>query len=185
MSRYLKAGALLLAGILIGLIIQFGVSSALAQTPIPNFVRGQHMFNGGMPGHMGGPMGHMGGPRGHRGGMGEHHGIIDRDAMHAKMAEAFGLTVEEFEAALAEGKKPHQLAEELGIDFAQVQETMKAAHAEALAEAVANGAITQEEADRIQAHHEQMGGHGMRGHGMGKNCPAMPATPTEDESQGS
>jgi hypothetical protein len=226
MTRFLKAGALVVAGILIGLIIQFGVNAALAQTPTTPFSPVRQMLNGGMGGHMAGPMTHMGGSMAHmegsmahmegsmahmggsmahmggqRGHMGQ-QGIMDRDAMHAKMAEALGISVEELDAAIAAGKTPYQLAEELEVDFAAVQEAMTAAHAEAVAQAVADGTITQAQADQMLAHHAQMGGHkmgadgmgahGMGAHGMGANemgahgmggqdCPLK--APVEGDSQ--
>ncbi|MCI0578814.1 MAG: hypothetical protein L0332_23300 [Chloroflexi bacterium] len=90
---------------------------------------------------------------------------VDEADMHAAMAEALGLSLEEFEAALAEGKTPAILAQELGVDFAVVQDAMEAVHAEALQQAVDEGLITQEQADWILSHR---GGQNGQGNGMGR-----------------
>ena len=71
---------------------------------------------------------------------------VDEADMHAAIAEALGMTVVDFEAALAEGKTPFILASELGIDFTDIRTAMASLHAEALEQAVAEGLITQERA---------------------------------------
>jgi hypothetical protein len=91
--------------------------------------------------------------------------VVDEATMHAAIAEALGLSVEEFEAALAEGKTPAILAQELGVDFAEVQAAMDAVHIEALQQAVADGLITQEQADWILSHR---GGQNGQGNGMNR-----------------
>jgi hypothetical protein len=65
--------------------------------------------------------------------------------------------VAELEAARAEGKTLYELAEELDVDLAEVRAAMQTAHAEALAQAVADGLITEEQAQAMLAHHAQMG----------------------------
>lgn len=152
-----------IAGItaLVAALVLVGAAVAFAQTPTPP--EGAGPWNGGGFGGQNSlkPFGH-----GMRGGgfMG-----VDREAMHAQIAEALGLSTDEFEAALAEGKTPYTLAQELGVDFAEVQAAMQEAHAGALAQAVADGKITQERADWILSRHAEMGaGAGMfgpRGHG--------------------
>lgn len=72
---------------------------------------------------------------------------VDEADMHAALAEALGMTVEDFEAVLAEGKTPYTLALELSVDFADVQAAMREVHAAALEQATAEGLITQEKAD--------------------------------------
>ena len=71
---------------------------------------------------------------------------VDEADMHAAIAEALDMTLEDFEAAIAEGKTPFTLASELGIDFADIQAAMASMHAEALEQATAEGLITQERA---------------------------------------
>lgn len=71
---------------------------------------------------------------------------IDRKAL---LAEAMGMTAEELAAALADEGNLADLMEERGLEAAAVFETVKVGLADALSEAVADGVITQEQADRI------------------------------------
>ncbi len=95
------------------------------------------------------------------------------DVIHAKVAGALGLSLDEFNAALAEGKTPYQLAQEKGVDFATVQAAMQAGMADALKQAVADGKLTQAQADAMLSRHAQMrawganGGSPMAGRGRG------------------
>ncbi len=84
--------------------------------------------------------------RGNGAGVGLGVRAVDEADMHAAIAKALGMTVADFEAALAEGKTPFILASELGIDFADIRAAMASLHAEALEQAVAEGLITQERA---------------------------------------
>jgi hypothetical protein len=92
---------------------------------------------------------------------GAHH-----EAMQQAIADAFGLTVEELDAAHAEGKTLWGIAEEQGVDLAEVGEALKTAGQELLDQASADGTLTQEQADTIRQHMEDMPGRGpwgMRG----------------------
>lgn len=96
---------------------------------------------------------------------------VDEDAMHAAIAGALGISVDELEGALAAGETPATLALELGVDFAEVRAAMDAVHEVAIAQAVADGLITQEQADWILSHRGGQNGqqgNGARG-GMGGN----------------
>jgi hypothetical protein len=87
----------------------------------------------------------------------------------ALMAEALGLSVEDLEAALAEGKTMRDLVDESGLDAATLREKMQAAHEAAIAQAVADGVITQEQADELADRGLGMrgfGGRGMRAPGV-------------------
>ncbi len=75
---------------------------------------------------------------------------VDEADMHAAIAEALGMSLEDLEAALAAGKSPFTLALELGVDFADVRAAMDSLHAEALAQAAAEGLITQNGGNRMQ-----------------------------------
>jgi len=102
--------------------------------------------------------------------------------MFDTVAEALGLTPEEFFAELRAGKTLEEIAEEQGVEIEAVQDAIKAARVEAMREgieqAVENGRISQEQADWLLEGLEQgffpMGrsfsfGHGMKGgfgHGM-------------------
>ena len=92
---------------------------------------------------------------------GAHH-----EQMQPAMADALGMTVEELDAAHAEGKTLWEIAEEQGVDLADVRDTLKTAGQELLDQAVADGTLTQEQADTIREHMEDMPGRGpwgMRG----------------------
>jgi len=103
-----------------------------------------------------------------------------QDEMHAAIAEALGLSVDEFEAALDSGQTVWQIAEAQGVSVEALQETMQAAHADILAQAVADGVLTQEQADAILNHvgtglmvgggRGMRGGRGLRG-GYDGGCP--------------
>lgn len=84
----------------------------------------------------------------------DYAGWMDRDAMremmHTALADALGMSVDELEAALAEGVSPRQLIEEAGLNLDAIQAARQAARDQALAEAVADGRLTQEEADLLR-----------------------------------
>lgn len=97
--------------------------------------------------------------------------IVDPEAMHAALADALGLTVDELDAAHAEGKRLPEIAEEQGVAIEDVQAAMQAAWETAVNDALAAGTITQEQADMLIAHGGRFamgsmggrGGDGMRG----------------------
>jgi len=69
------------------------------------------------------------------------------EVIHAKLAEALGMSVADFEAARAEGLTLAALAAEQGVSLEDLQVVMLEARAEALEQALADGAITKEQAD--------------------------------------
>ena len=73
-----------------------------------------HMMGGTMPGQAGNGM--MGDT------IEDHH-----TAMHAAVAEALGLTVDEFEAELEAGKMVPQIAEEQGVELKDLHDTVMSA----------------------------------------------------------
>jgi hypothetical protein len=89
---------------------------------------------------------------GHGNGAGLGAMAVDEADMHSAIADALGMTLEDFEAALAEGETPFTLALEMGIDFADIQAAMSAMHAQALEQATAEGVITQERASWMLSH---------------------------------
>jgi len=88
------------------------------------------------------------------------------------MAEALGVTVEELETTLADGTLADLMAKK-GIDAATLRTNMQAAYEAAVARAVADGVITQAQADEVLS--GNMGFHlfGGRGHhhGHGRSVP--------------
>jgi len=113
------------------------------------------------------------------------------DYMEAAIAAEFGLTEEELEARHAAGETMMDLASEQGLTIEDFTARMTAARASALEQAVADGVITQEQADWMQQHMGSNGmmgglgrggcnGGGMRGPGMGRGMQRFspPAGPT-------
>ena len=147
MNRYVK-----IIGIaaVVGVVALVGAAIALAQPPSPTQIPG-----GFGPGMMGGYAGGGGYGRGMMGGgfgfMAQYQSLV-----HAEIAEALGMSLDEFNAALAAGKTPYILAQEKGVDFAKVQTAMQTGMAEALKQAVKDGKITQAQADWMLARHAQM-----------------------------
>ena len=73
---------------------------------------------------------------------------VDRDAV---MAKALGISVEELQAARDEGKPVAVIIYEQGLDPATLRTNMQSAYEETIQQAVADGVITQEQADKITA----------------------------------
>ncbi|MFQ5420214.1 MAG: hypothetical protein ACE5EY_07615 [Anaerolineae bacterium] len=93
-----------------------------------------------------------------RGNQGQHgpHGprFGDPEAMQEAIANALGISVEELQAAREDGVRLPELADSLGVDMADVEAAIQAAQVEAINQAVADGDLTQEEADQILANME-------------------------------
>lgn len=85
---------------------------------------------------------------------------IDRQEI---MATALGMTVDELEAAHADGQTLVDLMVAQGIDSATLQANVQAAYEAAVQQAVADGLITQAQADAFLA----QGGLNLFGHGGG------------------
>jgi len=96
---------------------------------------------------------------------------IQKDELQAK---ALGITLEELQAAQEEGQRIPDLLDELGLGQEQYEANLQAGWKEALQQAVAEGVITQEQADQLLAkgfhgfggpggHHGGMGDFGGRG----------------------
>ncbi len=135
-------------GALIVLIVLLVVAIASAQAPAPTPTPGAPSGTpepGAVPGWPGGGRG-WGGPWGLFGG-----GPGDRWTTFDAAAEALGLTPEELFSELHAGKTLAEIAEAQGVDIQVVQEAMKAVRVEAMkqaiAQAVQDGKMTQEQAD--------------------------------------
>lgn len=72
--------------------------------------------------------------------------LVDSNVMHQAIADALGISVEELEAAQAEGKSLVALAEELGVDIEEVRAAMQGVRKDAVNQALADGLITEEQA---------------------------------------
>jgi len=133
---------------------------------------------GGMMGGYG-PGGMMGGPaNGYGPGMMGGRGLgiargagIMRDYMLSAFAEAVDLTVEDVETRLADGETFKEIAIAQGTAEADLPELVAQVHQAALDQAVADGVITQAQADLMLEHMNNYQGEGF-GPGFGFNhCP--------------
>jgi len=122
-SKFLKVG---LPVALVGVIALAGATAAFAQAETP-----QPPFAG------------RGAGRGPAGGL-----LADyAEIVHENLAYALGLSPSEFEAARAEGTTLAALAAEQGVSLEDLREIMQEARAEMIAQALADGVVTQEQAD--------------------------------------
>ncbi|MCB9419313.1 MAG: hypothetical protein H6667_05895 [Ardenticatenaceae bacterium] len=136
MKKYWKFATIVT--VLVAVVALVGVTAIYAQGPANNGAAGQAAANrSGLNANNESGLGLM---------------AVDEADMHAVIADALGMSLDEFEAAIAAGETPSTLALELGIDLNVIQEAMDAAHAAAFEQAVADGLITQEQADWILSH---------------------------------
>jgi hypothetical protein len=180
--------------IVVGLVVLVGslavAGLAFAQTATqtaPGFGRG--MMGSGGPGMMGYGQGYTGtvpmgpgrmGGYGWTGGYGMMMGGAGpmHDYMLNAFAEALGLERAALDERLAAGETMFQVAEgaQGGLSWDEFYQTMLDARAQALERAVADGVLTQEQADWMKNH---MGGRG----GNFGNCPHLnPTDPAQTPS---
>ncbi len=135
---------------------------------------------GGMMGGRGGegygPGGMMGGygpgsmMRGYGRGFAQGYGIM-HDYMISAFAEAVGLTVEQVDTRLAGGETMKEIAIAQGTTADKIPDLVAQVHKAALDKAVADGVITQAQADRMLERMQNYSGEGF-GPGFGAgNCP--------------
>lgn len=74
---------------------------------------------------------------------------------HAELAEGLGITVADFEARREAGETLQQIAEDLGIASEDLSDLIQTAREKAIEQALADGAITQEQYDRMQQQHQR------------------------------
>jgi hypothetical protein len=92
---------------------------------------------------------------------------LNRDAL---LAKALGMSVEDLQAAYDNGETLSTLMKAKGLDAATVREKLQAAYTDALAQAVKDGVITQEQADEMSQNGRGFGmmpGMGMPFEGRG------------------
>jgi hypothetical protein len=80
----------------------------------------------------------------------------DRWAMFDAIAETLGLTPEGLFTELHSGKSLSEVAEAQGVDTEALHDAMQTARVEAIEQAVEDGTITQEQADRLLDRLENM-----------------------------
>ncbi|MFH2040585.1 MAG: hypothetical protein ABIJ65_14225 [Chloroflexota bacterium] len=138
------------------------------QAPVDGTGYGYGMMGAGMRGRMG---------QNEFAGTGE--GVL-HDALIAVFAEELGVSVEDLNASLLSGETLADIAFEKGLTVDEFQALMTDARAQAVAQAVSDGTLTQEQADWMaqRGGGRMMGagrGQGMRGTGQGQfsnpDCP--------------
>jgi len=99
------------------------------------------------------------------------------DYMIAAFAEKLGVSVDDLEARLASGDRLVDIALDQGLTIDAFRTLMTEARADAVAQAVADGVITQEQADWMTSHAggAMRGGRGGFG-GYAGNCPMLSQT---------
>jgi len=161
----IKKLALVLTGFVLAAVVFGVVGFAYAQTQNPPDADGICPFCDDAEGDVG------------RGGMMRgsdwmaHGGMMDfdedeygpmHDSMMAAFAEALGLDVEELETRHAAGETMWQIAEAQGYNLEAFNALMFETRSAALDQAVADGLLTQEQADWMQSRWETMQTNGFR-----------------------
>ncbi|MEM7112891.1 MAG: hypothetical protein AAF614_10700 [Chloroflexota bacterium] len=123
------------------------------------------------------------GARGPRNGNGERNGgrnselrelamqIFDKDAEKAIVADMLGMTVEELDAAKEDGARLSELAEQAGVDVDSIKEAVQAYREGAVADAIADGTITEEQGEQLLNKGRRGGGQRGGGQRGGDNGP--------------
>ncbi len=147
----------LIGAALVGAVLGvFGLVNA--QGPVAPLVEGQQPGYGMMG------QGRMGG----RGGMmGQAYAGTQEGPMHDLMIEAWsaklGLGIDELNQRIVDGETMYEIAISTGMTAEEFQAARVEIHAAVLEQAVAQGLITQEQADWMQSRGARMGGAGCAG----------------------
>ena len=148
MKKFVVVAAVLGALVLALGVVGFAFADSPARSPF-----------GQGPGMMGG----RGGPGGANAGQ---EGPL-HDVMVASMAQALGLDKTTVEQRLDAGETMWQVAQSKGLSADQFSAAMQQARTDALNQAVADGTISQAQADWMAQHMGQRGGAAGRGPGNG------------------
>ena len=169
-----------IVGIVVLALAILGVGFVFAQQPTPspwgNIGPGGVMGGGWNGSGLMGGAGMMGGYGQNGNGWmnGMHQWVAETGGMHTlvweSLAEALGLTTDELNAELSSGKTLAQIAEEQGVSQEQLAASLETAVQAGLEQAVADGVLTQEQADAMLAH--MAGNYGWMIAQMGSNMGA-------------
>lgn len=124
---------MLIAGVVLAVLVVFGVGVAFAQGPNPYGANGPRMQNGG----------------------GWMHEYVEK-----ALAANLGLTEAQVEEQFAAGKSMYQIALDNGIKQDDLTDFLNGIHQDAFAAAVKDGVMTQEQADWMQQRMQNRGGYG-------------------------
>jgi hypothetical protein len=159
--------------LIVGLVVTVGALAVVgvvsAQTITPSYGCGPNGYGvrGGMMGYGNGPRGMMGGGYGMTGANGTYGPM--HDAMFNALAEGLGLSRADLDARAAAGETPYQIALSLGFTQTEFVQVMTDARSAALTDAVAQGYLTQDQADWMQNRMNRFGGQ----------CPYLSAAPVQ------
>ena len=78
------------------------------------------------------------------------------DLIHANLADALGIEIDDLTARLDAGETFSSIAFSLGFDSIAIRDMIVSARADALAQAVADGLLTQEQVDWMASHGNRM-----------------------------
>lgn len=99
---------------------------------------------------------------------------LDQDQMHAAIAEALGMTVAEFEAARDQGQSLVLLAQERGVALDAVRDAMATVRQPAIDQALAEGTLTEQQAEWLSSRPAPGTGAGFGGNmGRGGTGPGL------------
>jgi hypothetical protein len=158
---------LLVVGIVSIAVLAFGVVGfAYAQNQTPENPYGSGMM-GDYDGHGHGMMGSFG--HGMGSGMMDEYGPM-HESMVAALAEALNLSPEVLETRHDAGETLWEIAEAEGLGDEEIQELMFSTHDLALDDAIANGLMTTEQAEWMDAHMDQMWSGDYQNGGFGGHC---------------
>lgn len=145
MKMFLKVSAIAAAVVLVA-GVGASVAAAQGQTPPP-------------PGWAGPCQGEAAGGAG--------VGILSQyeDVLHAKLADALGMSVSNFEAARDDGQTLYQIAQDQGVDMDAIAQAMADGRQAMIDQALADGVITQSQAEWLS----QRGAMGQMGQGAGRH----------------
>jgi hypothetical protein len=76
--------------------------------------------------------------------------------IHANLADALGIEIDDLTARIDAGETISAIALSLGFDSVEIRDIIVAARADALAQAVADGLLTQEQVDWMASHGNRM-----------------------------
>ena len=161
MNNKIKILGIVLVAVLALAALGAGVAFAQTQTPNSGFDPGWMMGGNGLTGYGSGMMGGRGGmmsdyaqnDNGWEGMNSMHQWMTTSGGMHTfvwdALAAKLGLTSDELYVEVNSGKTIAQIAEEKGVSRADLVAALETAHQNSLAQAVTDGALTQEQADSI------------------------------------
>ena len=163
MNNKIKLLGIALVVVLALVALGAGIAFAQTQTQNSGFGTGWMMGSNGQTGYGSGMMGGRGGimsdyaqnDSGWEWMDAMHQWMTTSDGMHTfvwnALAEKLGLTSDELYGEVNSGKTIAQIAEEKGVSRADLIAALETAHQTSLAQAVTDGALTQEQADNILA----------------------------------